>query len=189
MFLFRPGSLDDAPHSYVAFLQGPQTPAARARLQRELVSEFSNVTIIDGLEVIRTLRRVLDYVTMAITIVGAIALFSGGLILIGSVAMTKFQRLYASAIFKTLGANTRLLTMTLILEYGVLGILAGTVGALGAFVLTWVLTRQVFEMAWFASPLASALGLLVTTLTVSIVGVVSSLDILRKKPLATLRAE
>ena len=188
MFLFRPGSLD-APHSYVAFLQGPQTPPARARLQRDLVNEFSNVTIIDGLEVIRTLRRVLDYVTMAITIVGAIALFSGGLILIGSVAMTKFQRLYASAIFKTLGANTRLLTMTLILEYGVLGILAGTVGALGAFVLTWVLTRQVFEMAWFASPLASALGLLVTTLTVSIVGVVSSLDILRKKPLATLRAE
>ena len=189
MFLFRPGSLDDAPHSYVAFLQGPQTPAARARLQRDLVNEFSNVTIIDGLEVIRTLRRVLDYVTMAITIVGAIALFSGGLILIGSVAMTKFQRLYASAIFKTLGANTRLLTMTLILEYGVLGILAGTVGALGAFVLTWLLTRQVFEMAWFASPLVSVLGLLVTTLIVSIVGVVSSHDILRKKPLATLRAE
>ena len=103
--------------------------------------------------------------------------------------MTKFQRLYASAIFKTLGASTRLLTMTLILEYGVLGILAGTVGALGAFVLTWVLTRQVFEMAWFASPLASVLGLLGTTLSVGIVGVVSSLDILRKKPLATLRAE
>jgi len=189
MFLFRPGSLDDAPHSYVAFLKGPQTPAARAHLQRDLVDEFSNVTIIDGLEVIRTLRRVLDYVTMAITIVGAIALFSGGLILVGSVAMTKFQRLYASAIFKTLGANTRLLTMTLILEYGVLGILAGTVGALGAFALTWILTRQVFEMTWFASPMAGALGLLITTLTVSIVGVISSLDVLRKKPLKTLRAE
>lgn len=189
MFLFRPGSLDDAPHSYVAFFQGPQEPTARARLQRDLVNEFANVTVIDGLEVIRTIRRVLDYVTMAITIVGAIALFSGGLILIGSVAMTKFQRLYASAIFKTLGANTRLLTMTLILEYGVLGILAGTVGTLGSFVLTWVLTRQVFEIAWFASPLTSALGLLATTLIVGIVGVISSLDVLRKKPLITLRAE
>ena len=69
------------------------------------------------------------------------------------------------------------------------GILAGTVGTLGSFVLTWVLTRQVFEIAWFASPLTSALGLLATTLIVGIVGVISSLDVLRKKPLTTLRAE
>ena len=103
--------------------------------------------------------------------------------------MTKFQRLYASAIFKTLGANSRLLTMMLILEYGVLGILAGTVGTLGSLVLTWVLTRQVFEIAWFASPLVSTLGLLATTLIVGIVGVLSSLDVLRRKPLTTLRAE
>ena len=33
-------------------------------------------------------------------------LFSGALILIGAVAMTKFQRVYEAAVFKTLGANT-----------------------------------------------------------------------------------
>ena len=189
MFLFRPGSLDDAPHSYVAFLQGPSETEARARLQRDIVAEYANVSVIDGLEVIRTIRRVLDYVTMAINVVGAIALLSGGLILVGSVAMTKYQRLYESAIFKTLGANTRLLTMMLILEYGVLGTLAGAVGSLGALVLTWVLTRQVFEIAWFASPGTNAVGVVVTALAVGIVGVASSIDVLHRKPLTTLRAE
>ena len=107
MFLFRPGSLDGAPHSYIAFMQGPTGREARARLQRDIVARYANVSVIDGLEVIRTIRRVLDYVTTAITVVGGVALFSGTLILIGSVAMTKFQRLYDSAVFKTLGANTR----------------------------------------------------------------------------------
>ena len=189
MFLFRPGSLDDAPHSYVAFLQGPQEIEARARLQRDIVAVYPNVSVIDGRDVIQTFRRVLDYVTTAISVVGAIALFSGGLILVGSVAMTKFQRLYESAIFKTLGANRRLLTTMLILEYGVLGTLAGTVGSLGALVLTWVLTRQVFEIAWFASLGTNAAGVVVTALVVGVVGVGSSLDVLRRKPMMTLRAE
>ena len=189
MFLFRPGSLDDAPHTYVAFFQGPSETEPRARLQRDIVATYANVSVIDGLEVIRTIRRVLDYVTVAISVVGGIALFSGGLILIGSVAMTKFQRLYESAIFKTLGANTRLLTMMLVLEYGVLGTLAGVVGSLGALVLTWVLTRQVFEIAWFVSPASSIGGVVVTALVVGIVGVGSSIDVLRRKPLTTLRAE
>ena len=189
MFLFRPGSLDDAPHTYLAFFQGPSETEPRARLQRDIVASYANVLVIDGFEVIRTIRRVLDYVTMAISVVGGIALFSGGLILIGSVAMTKFQRLYESAIFKTLGANTRLLTMMLVLEYGVLGTLAGVVGSLGALVLTWVLTRQVFEIAWFVSPASSIGGVVVTALVVGIVGVGSSIDVLRRKPLTTLRAE
>ena len=189
MFVFRPGSLGDAPHSYVAFMRGPTEQEARARLQRDIVAEYANVSVIDGLEVIRTIRRILDYVTMAISIVGGIALFSGTLILVGSVAMTKFQRLYESAIFKTLGANTRLLTTMLALEYGVLGILAGSVGSVGAVGLSWILTRQVFEVAWFAAPLTALVGVLVTALVVGVVGVGSSVDVLRRKPLVTLRAE
>ena len=94
MFVFRPGGLEGAPHSYVAFMKGPPEREARARLQRDIAAAYANVSVIDGLEVIRTVRRVLDYVTMTISVVGGIALFSGTLILVGAVAMTKFQRLY-----------------------------------------------------------------------------------------------
>ena len=44
------------------------------------------------------------------------------LILIGAVAMTKFQRVYEAAILRTLGASTRLLGTTLALEYSTLGL-------------------------------------------------------------------
>ncbi len=189
MFLFRPGPLDEAPHSFIAFLQGPPDTEGRARLQRDLVAGFPNISVIDGLEVIATIRRILDYVTLAITVVGGIALLSGVLILIGSVAMTKFQRLYETAIFKTMGATSRTIVLMLMLEYGTLGALAGVVGSLGALALTWGLTRYLLEIAWNPAPLVNLTGLVLTTLVVGVVGVVASLDVLRKKPLGTLRAE
>lgn len=189
MFLFRPGVFDDAPHSYVAFLHGPSKTEARARLQRDIVTAHGNVSVIDGFDVIQTFRRVLDYVAMAINVVGAVAIFSGGLILVGSIAMTKFQRVHDWAVFKALGANRRLLTTMLIFEYGVLGTLAGLVGSLGALVLTWVLTQEVFEIAWLPSPGTNILGVVVTALVVGVVGVGSSIDVLRRKPMMALRAE
>ena len=189
MFLFSPGVFDEAPHSFITFLRGPPETQARARLQRDLVAGFPNVSAIDGLQVIATVRRILDYVTLAISVVGGIALFSGILILIGSVAMTKFQRRYETAIFQTLGATSRTLGLMLVVEYGTLGLLAGTVGSVGALGLTWGLSRHLLEIDWDPAPLVNVGGVVLTTLVVGSVGVASSLDVLRRRPLSTLRAE
>ncbi len=189
MFLFRPGVLEQAPHSFIAFVRGPEGADARARLQRDLVAGFPNVSVIDGLEVIATIRRILDSVTLAISIVGGIALLSGVLILVGSVAMTKYQRQYDTAIFKTLGATSRTIMVMLVVEYGTLGVVAGLVGSVGALGLTWGLTRFLLEINWDPAPWINVSGLVLTALVVGTVGVVSSLDVLRKKPLSTLQAE
>ena len=189
MFLFRPGTFDEAPHTFIAFLQGPPEEAARARLQRDIVARYANVSVIDGLTVIGTVRRVLGYVTRAITVVGGIALLAGVLILVGSVAMTKFQRMYEAAVFKTLGASSRALITMYVLEYGVLGTLAGLVGAVGAMGLTWTMSSRLLDVPWQVAPGIAVVGVAVTALLVGVVGVASSTDVLRRKPLATLRAE
>jgi len=189
MFVFSPGSFDGAPHSYISFLQGPALPEERGLFQSTVVSQFPNVSVIDGIEVIRDIRRVLEYVAVAITAVGSIAMIVGILILVGSVAMTKFQRLYESAVLKTLGAKSSGLAVMYVFEYGLLGLIAGTVGSGGSLILTWLLTRQVLEIAWTPAPLTTAMGVALTATLVLTVGVVSSLDVLRQKPLLTLRAE
>ncbi len=189
MFVFRPGVLENAPQTSIAVLRGPADPGTRARLQRDLVAQFSNVSVIDIREVAKTLQRVLGNVTLAVSTVGAVALLSGVLILIGSVAMTKFQRLREAAIFKTLGASSRTLATMLAIEYSALGALAGAVGAVAGLGLSWVVCRFVLEIPWHPAPLVSVTGLLVTTLAVGLVGVLASLDVLRRKPLATLRSE
>ncbi len=189
MFVFRPEALADAPHTYVALLKAPSDPGGRARLQRDLATGYPNVSAIDVREVLRTVEGVIANVTLAISIVGAVALFSGTLILVGAIAMTKFQRVREAAIFKTLGANTQTIAAMLALEYGGLGVLAGIIGSLGAVILSWALSRYLLDIPWHFAAGENLGGIVVTALLVGLVGVVSSLDVLRRKPLATLRAE
>jgi putative ABC transport system permease protein len=189
MFVFRPGPLDHAPQTWIGILKAPDDPSARGRFQRDLVAQFPNVSAIDMREILATVKGAVDNVTLAISIVGGIALLSGVLILAGAVAMTKFQRVYEAAILRTLGASTRMLGAMLALEYGGLGLLAGAVGAAGAIALTWGVSRHVLDIPWRPAPGLAAAGAVITMALVGIVGVTSSYDVLRKKPLGTLRAE
>jgi len=52
-----------------------------------------------------------------------------------------------------------------------------------------LLTRQVLEISWIPVPLTTGMGVVLTAITVLVVGVISSIDVLRQKPLLTLRAE
>ena len=189
MFVFRPGALAEAPHTFVGFVRGPAAADARARLQFDLVSKYPNVSAIDARDVIARIQSVVDNVVLAISIVGGIALASGVLILVGAVAMTKFQRVYEAAILRTLGASTRLLTTMVALEYSALGLLAGLIGALGALALSWAVTRFLFHIAWKPEPFLLFAGAILTTALVAIVGVLASAEVLRQKPLGALRAE
>ncbi|MEX1129901.1 MAG: FtsX-like permease family protein [Vicinamibacterales bacterium] len=189
MFVFRPGPLSRAPHTFIAILRAPESQAARAAFQHALVSAYPNVSAIDVREVLASVRDVVENVTLAVSIVGGIALFGGMLILIGAVAMTKFQRVYEAAILRTLGASSRTLTAMLAGEYTTLGLLAGVIGASGALVLSWAVCRFVFEIEWVPTPGLLIAGALITTALVAVIGVIASGDVLRRKPLATLRAE
>jgi len=189
MIVFRPGPFDTAPHSYIAAVRGAKEPAARARMQGLLVASFPNVSVIDLREVLDTVAGIVNNVTLAVTVVGGLVLLSGSLILIGAVSMTKFRRVYEAAILKTLGASSRLIAATLLVEYGVLGAIAGTVGALGAIALSWAVARYALDLPWEPSAGLTIGGIVITALFVAAVGVIASLDVLRHKPLATLRAE
>jgi putative ABC transport system permease protein len=158
-------------------------------MQRAIVNDYPNVSVIDLREVLDTIQSMVNNVTLAVTVVGALVLFSGSLILIGAVSMTKFRRVYEAAILKTLGANSRLIASMLLLEYGVLGAIAGTVGSIGAIGLSWAIARFALELNWEPSLSLTLGGIAATAVFVAAIGVMASLDVLRHKPLATLRAE
>ena len=189
MFVFRPGTLEQAPQTFISPLKGPESIQQRAKFQHDLVGQFPNVSVIDFHEILATIKDVMSKVTLAITVVGGLVLFSGALILIGAVAMTKFQRVYEAAVFKTLGANTRTIARMLFFEYGVLGLLSGAVGSLGAVALSWGVSRFALDIPWRIYVGEHVIGVIATATLVAAIGVLSSLDVLRNKPLSTLRAE
>jgi putative ABC transport system permease protein len=138
---------------------------------------------------ITTIQAVVDNVTLAVSVVGTLVMICGLLILIGAVAMTKFRRVYEAAIFKTLGATRQLIAAVLLFEYGLLGLLAGAIGSAGALALTWGISRYALDIPFRPHFGLSAAGVVVTATVVATVGVLSSWEVLQRKPLSTLRAE
>jgi putative ABC transport system permease protein len=189
MFVFRPGVLDRAPHGYIAPFRAPIDVTARARLERDLVAAFPNVSVIDLREVLDTGRALIRSLTLGVSIVGGLVLGTGILILTGAIAMTRFRRTYEAAILKTLGASTRLVGRLLLVEYGLLGLIAGSVGAAGGLVLSWAISRWAIDVPWTASWAEVVTELVLATVLVAGVGLAASMDVLRRRPLATLRAE
>ena len=189
MVLFRPGTLEDAPQMFVGALNGPTGEVERSRFQRALVDKYPNVSVIDVVDIVRAVERIIKNITLAVSFVGAFVLLSGALILIGSLAMTKFQRIYEVALLKTLGAKRKMLLKILLAEYGLIGFVAGVIGSLGAVGLSYAASRFVFEIPWSFTPVVNFGGVAATVVLVTAVGVLATVDVLSRKPLATLRAQ
>jgi putative ABC transport system permease protein len=189
MVLFRPGSLESAPRMFIAPINGPPGEPERSRFQRALLDKYPNISIIDVAEVVSTLSRILNNVTLAVSFLGGFVLLCGVLILVGSIAMTKFQRVYEVAVLKTLGAKRKVLLATLFYEYALLGFVAGLIGAVAATALSYAVARFVFEIPWAFSAEQMIIGIALTVTLVTVVGLSSSFNVLTRKPLSILRGQ
>ena len=188
LILFRPNTLENAPTMYVGGLNGPSDDLSRSRLQRLVVEKYPNVSIIDVAEVIQLVTRLLGNVALAVTFVGGFVFFSGTLILIGSVAMTRYQRAYEAALLKTLGATRKTVLTIVAAEYGLLGLIAGLIGSAAALALSYSIARFLFAIPWSLEPAIIVAGITGTVALVVLVGVLASLQSLARKPLGVLRA-
>jgi putative ABC transport system permease protein len=189
LLVFRPGPLDRAPAKYISAIKGPSDNTLRAQMQRDLIDKFPNISVVDVRDIIEVARGIIRNVSLAVSFVGGFVFLSGLLILVGSIAMTKFHRLYESAILKTLGAKRKLIIVTLLVEYGALGLLAGLLGSSAAVALTWAISEHALKINWHFIPSVNLLGVVVATVLVMLVGALSSWDVMVKKPLGILRAE
>ncbi len=187
MFVFRPGGLENVPNTYAGFIKAPNDALERAEFQRRVLAGIHNVSVVDLRDILDALVQVVEKISLAISVVGSVALLSGVLILLGSVAMTKYQRRYETAIFRTLGASRGRVAMMMFFEYGTLGAVAGFIGAMGAQVLTFLLSTQVLEIPFRFAFLTNTVAVLIAAASVSVVGVIVTLDVLRHKPLSILR--
>jgi len=187
--IFRPGALEDAPQTFVAEIKSPAPVAQRAQLQRELVEQFPNLSVIDVYDQVAFVRTKINEVSLAVNFLGAFVLLCGVLILTGSVAMTKLHRLYEAAILKTLGAEKKLIVYVTLIEYGVLGLLAGVTGSSAAIALTWLISKYGVKNPWRLIPSINLIGVAAALLLVMTVGVFSNWEVMTKKPLGILREE
>ena len=189
VFVFKPGALENAPQTFVLPILKKLPATERLRFQRQALELAPNIQIFDVADILTAVTKLINNFVLAISFVGSFVIFTGILILIGSVALTKSQRIYENAVLKTLGARRASLLTILFAEYAVLGLLAGIIGAVFAALLSFVVTKYIFEFNWEFDFKLLIYGVLSTAVLVMIIGTLASFSVLFKKPLAVLRSQ
>lgn len=184
--VFEPGVLEDAPTSFVTLARVPGA-TARAELQRDLVIRYANLSAVDLTLLLQTVDTLLGSVALAIRFMALFSIASGGLVLFGAIATSRFQRLRESVLLKTLGARARQVIKILVTEYLALGALAGLTGAVLAGAAGWALVTFFFGVTFrlaIVPLLALAVAVIIAT---TAIGVLNSREVFRRAPLAVMR--
>jgi putative ABC transport system permease protein len=186
--VFPKGVLENAPQFSVISTAVPDEEAS-AKLQRDLVAKFPNVTIIDLRQVYTIIEDILNKVSWVINFMAFFSILTGIIVLIGSVRTSKYQRIKESVLLRTLGAKNNQILKITALEYVFLGILGSLVGILLALLSSFCLAVFVFEEPFVPSYIPFVVFLPGLTLLVLMIGLSNIQSVLRSSPLEVLRRE
>ena len=186
--VFPSGVLEAAPQFHVVVSRTPSTTAT-LDFQKKLVDRFPNVSAIDLTSILKTVDSILGKVSFVIRFMALFSILTGIVVLISSVALSKYQRMRESVLLRTLGAGRRQVLGINAVEYLMLGALATLTGIILAVGSSWLLSAFVFKIPFHIS-LAPALQLFlgVTSLTM-LIGILNSRSVLSSPPLEVLRNE
>jgi putative ABC transport system permease protein len=185
--VFEPGVLETAPMTFVTLVRVPPGGAV-ATAQRDIVRQYPNIATLDVSTIQATLQRLLRSVSVAIQFMALFSMACGVVVLLGAVATTRLQRLRESVLLKTLGARIPQVRAVLAVEYIALGLLASLSGTLLAVVGGWAAVTFLFDLPFRLPVVAVGGWIVVGTLATALVGLVGNRGLVRRPPLAILRA-
>lgn len=183
--IFPPRLLQRYPMTYMtSFYLPPQ----RKGLLSELVRLLPAVTLIEIDAIIAQIRAVIDQVSLAIEAILWVVVACGGLVLLATVQAGLDERFRESSILRTLGAPSRLVLGALLIEFLLLGAMAGLLAALGAEATTWVLQTQLFHMAWRPHIWLWVLGPSLGAVLIAAIGTLACRRVVATPPVQVLRS-
>jgi putative ABC transport system permease protein len=157
-------------------------------IERALFAAFPTVTVINIADVLDRIEGVVNQITFVVRFLAGFSIFAGLMILASSIASTRFRRTREAVVLKTLGATRGRIIRIFSVEFSVLGLLAGTVGAVFANLLTRVLLHKL-EAQWHFEWRATLIALVGTAILAAATGWLASYRILGLRPLEVLREE
>ena len=183
----EPGVLESAPQQRLAVARLPR--GGEQRVQDLLAASYPNVTFLRIREILEKVLKVLRRISLGIRFLGGFTVVAGIAILAGAVSAGSARRGREVALLKTLGMTRRGVAATFAVEYALVGLVAGAIGAVGGTVLAWGIVTRGFEMPWVFAPLTLATALAGSVLLAVLAGLAASLRALERRPIEVLRAE
>lgn len=187
LVLFPDKVLNNAPQFHVIITKTMDDQQSAA-LQREVVRDFPNISVINLATIVETLEDLLGKISFVIQFMAFFSIVTGILVLISSLIISKYQRLKESILLRTLGASNRTVGFINTFEYFFLGSLASLSGISLSFFATALLNWYVFEFPFrWAWGEALLVYFVITSVTV-LLGWLNGKNIINKPPMEILRS-
>ncbi len=163
--------------------------AGEAAVTKALGRDFPTVNVISVREQLEAATDMFARLALAVRGAAAVAALAGLLVLAGAIAAGARARAREAATLKVLGASRGQVLMAYGVEYGAVGLIAGTAGVALGYAAAWPVVVKVFEAAWSVDwggvvvLVGGAAGL------AALGGLLAALQALSKRPAPVLRAD
>ncbi len=188
LVVFPTGVLERAPQFHVLITRVASDQQA-AQFQQAVVKGFPNVSVIDLKLILQTIDEIIGKISFVIRFMAFFSIITGVIVLIGSVIISKYQRIQESVLLRTMGANRKQILTINALEYFFLGSLSALAGVFIALLGSWALARFSFEVPFNPAVGPVLLVYLIITALTMLIGLSNSRSILNNPPLEVLRQE
>jgi len=139
---FSPGKLDDFSATWITSFHLKED---RKGLLNDLGRAFPSVSILEIDHFIERIRTIVSQVTTAIETLLVMILVAAVLVMAAVVSATLSARQREGALLRTLGARRELLVGSSMLEFAIMGLIAGFLGVVAAELAVWALQFRLFE--------------------------------------------
>ena len=181
--VLNPRALEGAAPRHVAIAKASK--AEEQRVIRTLGAQFPEVNVISVREQLEAATDLFDKVALAVRGAAAVAL----LVLAGAIAARAQERTREAATLKVLGASRAQVLAAYVIEYGLVGVIAGAAGVGLGYAAAWPVVVLVFETDWSVDwgGVAALLG--GASALAAMGGLLASFQALSKRPAPALRSE
>ncbi|MFK7793984.1 MAG: ABC transporter permease [Gammaproteobacteria bacterium] len=183
--IFSSGSLDDLPATYMSSLHLNNEQRV---MMRELVENYPSATFFDVDFLLNRIRQIADKVSYAVEAVLYFSLLSSILVFTSIEMILRKYRTYSTAIFKAVGADTKLIQRVYRAEFLLIGIISGVIAYVLNLIISFAITNYVIEGEFIFNYRTAILCLILAPLMVLIAGYIS-VHRTKQTPIKALLAE
>lgn len=176
-------------HLPATFVTSFHLPADREGVIDGLAQQFPSASVLDVKPLLAQVRAIMNQGSRAIEAVFLFALAAGVLVLFAAVQTSREERALETAVLRTLGAPRSHLLRSSLIEFGVLGLLAGLLAAAMASGVEYMLATHVFALPWTPNLALWISGAAIGMLCVTASGVLATYPLINTAPIRVLRAK
>ena len=168
--IFSPGVLAGLPVSYMSSLR---LDKKQRPILRKFVEQFPSATFFDVNFLLNRIRGIAQKISYAVETVLYFALFSSILVFISIEMILRKYRVYSIAIFKAVGADTKLILKVFLTEFILIGLISGMIAYVLNLIISFGITNYIIDGEFIFNIKTALLCLILAPLMVLIAGYIS----------------